>query len=144
MALGNQCRFNGMLSRFYSVAEHSCLCYAIKPCLEVLLHDAHEAYVGDLISPIKETLPEYRELCNQTQAAIAQRFKLRPAVQEIEHADRFALAIEVRYLYGEAALCAWTSIGDDARQFAQAWWEGLEYLGPREASLKMFALWGSL
>lgn len=58
-ALSNTCRYNGHSIKFYSVAEH---CYwASKICapeiaLECLLHDAGEAYLGDVIYPIKQEL----------------------------------------------------------------------------------------
>ena len=62
-ALSKICRFNGFMSGFYSVAEHSCLTMEllelmqvprITPALELatLLHDAEEAYVGDIIRPV--------------------------------------------------------------------------------------------
>lgn len=53
-ALGNICRFNGHVSRFYSVAEHTAIgleCMAQKNVPEILqrafaLHDLPEAYLG--------------------------------------------------------------------------------------------------
>ncbi|KKM07785.1 hypothetical protein LCGC14_1730500, partial [marine sediment metagenome] len=65
-ALSLQCRYNGHCNKFYSVAEHSILAarmfkarYGIKfECdfIYTLMHDAAEAYVGDLISPVKSEL----------------------------------------------------------------------------------------
>jgi hypothetical protein len=60
-ALSNVCRFTGHTKRFYSVAEHSCLVSAL--CdnrLEGLLHDASEAYMSDLSSPLKMLVPDYK------------------------------------------------------------------------------------
>lgn len=54
--LSNQCRFVGQVSRFYSVAEHSVRCsWQARPehALEALLHDMHEAWVHDVVSPLK-------------------------------------------------------------------------------------------
>lgn len=63
-ALSNICRFNGHTSRFYSVAEHSLNCalighdlyYITTPhcSLYLLLHDGAEAYLQDLIRPLKQ------------------------------------------------------------------------------------------
>lgn len=81
-ALSNICRFNGHLEEgiFYSVAQHSCIVAqivsrqlidmfgpqtheepdTIKIIQAALLHDATEAYMADLVSPIKKGYnPQY-------------------------------------------------------------------------------------
>lgn len=62
-ALSNLCRYGGHCPEFYSVAQHSVLCsyYGRTPkeCLELLMHDASEAYLVDLPRPIKKMLPDY-------------------------------------------------------------------------------------
>lgn len=61
--LSNTCRFAGQCTPFYSVAEH-CL-YLSKMFnnptykLAALLHDAAEAYMTDLPTPLKQMLPDY-------------------------------------------------------------------------------------
>lgn len=60
-------RFNGAACRPYSVAEHSLLVSSIlersgmnrEVQLAGLLHDAHEAYIGDITQPLKEALSEF-------------------------------------------------------------------------------------
>ena len=52
------CRFNGAVREFYSVAEHCVhLSYQVAPeyAAHALLHDASEAYFGDLVWPLKRT-----------------------------------------------------------------------------------------
>ena len=56
-SLAQQCRYNGHCSRFYSVAEHSIhVASILPPALRLfgLLHDAAEAYVGDMAKPLKD------------------------------------------------------------------------------------------
>jgi len=61
-SLARLCRFNGHTINLYSVAQHSVhvseLVALTNPefALDALLHDAHEAYLGDLCGPIKEYL----------------------------------------------------------------------------------------
>lgn len=59
-ALHNINRFNGHTSKPYSVLSHSLCAAALMPegkKMEGLLHDAAEAYIGDIITPIKELFP---------------------------------------------------------------------------------------
>lgn len=97
-ALSNLCRFTGHTREFYSVAEHSVRVSGLVPrelALEALLHDAAEAYVGDVSSPLKAQLHEYRNIEFSIDQAIRQRFGL-PAKQsrEVKHADLVMLATE--------------------------------------------------
>ncbi|WP_368909878.1 HD family hydrolase [Proteus penneri] len=57
--LANECRFNGLIDNFYSVAQHLVyVSYLVAPeyALEALLHDASEAYVKDLPSTISDAV----------------------------------------------------------------------------------------
>jgi 5'-deoxynucleotidase YfbR-like HD superfamily hydrolase len=91
-ALSNLCRYTGHVTRFYSVAEHSVLVSKIVPqkyALEGLLHDASEAFVGDVSSPLKKLLVEYQKIENNIQADVARRFNLQyPFPEEIHRADK--------------------------------------------------------
>jgi uncharacterized protein len=101
-ALSHICRFTGHTRVFYSVAQHSYLAsFCVPPefALEALLHDATEAYVGDVSSPLKSQLHEYRNIEFWIDSAIRQRFNL-PASQSpcVKHADLVMLATEKRDL----------------------------------------------
>ena len=59
-SLAYQCRYNGHCKFFYSVAQHCVLMAENKDLpgdpLQKLLHDAAEAYIGDLVRPWKNIL----------------------------------------------------------------------------------------
>jgi hypothetical protein len=67
-ALSNQCRYSGHVQFFYSVAQHCCLLadwlanHGGSPldCLQILMHDAPEAYLVDVPRPVKQYMPQYR------------------------------------------------------------------------------------
>ena len=91
-ALSNICRYTGHVDRFYSVAEHSVLvskAITKKYALEGLLHDASEAFVGDVSSPLKKLLPEYQKIEEAVQEAIAKSFNLvYPFPHDVHEADK--------------------------------------------------------
>lgn len=78
------CRFTGAVTRFYSVAEHCCLVAdevydrtgLADMAMTALLHDAHEAYTGDLNAPVKYLpgMERYRMLGKQIQLHIHAKF----------------------------------------------------------------------
>ncbi|MEO0485291.1 MAG: metal-dependent phosphohydrolase [Pseudomonadota bacterium] len=78
-ALSHLCRFTGHARQFYSVAEHCVHASHLVPpefALEALMHDAAEAYVGDVAAPLKALLPDYRRIEARVERAIRRRFNL--------------------------------------------------------------------
>jgi hypothetical protein len=79
-ALSLLCRFNGHGTKFYSVAEHSVhVSYEIQSELALagLLHDAAEAYLGDVPSPLKKYLNEFKVFEDKMERTIAASFGVR-------------------------------------------------------------------
>ena len=84
--LAYECRYNGHIpgDNFLSVAEHSvAVCERIQKDVEsgsvnvnliALLHDAHEAYTGDIVAPLKRLLPEIKEIEGGIQDVILAKF----------------------------------------------------------------------
>lgn len=107
-ALGQLCRFTGHTSSFYSVAEHSVhVSHLVPPehARWALLHDAAEAYIGDVARPLKLTagMDGYRELEARVEAAVLEAFgvELTPeAVEAVKKADLQMLSLEARELLG--------------------------------------------
>lgn len=110
--LSRLCRFGGRgLPRFYSVAEHSILCDQIArdkgvPQVyrrTILMHDAAEAYIGDIVSPLKGMLrpADIEGIENRILSAIFERFEILPGFSWKE-IDLAAFAVEKRDLYPSA------------------------------------------
>ncbi len=101
-ALSMLCRFNGHCRHFYSVAEHSVR--VAERCrvnlqLDGLLHDAAEAYLGDLPRPIKQALPDFQSAERRLQAEISRKFDLSMEMpDEVRLADDEMLRIELTAL----------------------------------------------
>jgi len=119
--LARVARWNGQTrgDHIFSVAQHTLLVEAItrirsprldrRARLAVLLHDAPEYVVGDMISPFKAVIGDsYKAVERRLLAAIHLRFGLAPElpgdlVELIKAADRAAAYVEATRLAGFAA-----------------------------------------
>lgn len=104
-ALSMLCRFTGHVKEFYSVAQHCVyVCDFLPPEFRLwgLLHDASEAYIGDLNKPTKRFMPEYSYAEDKLMAAIASRFGLTwPEPTAVKDVDLILLVTEARdFLHG--------------------------------------------
>lgn len=91
-------RFGGHLPVFYSVAEH---CIKVSRVvndenkLTALMHDAAEAYLLDLPSPIKKQFPFYNFIEHGLNVTLAEKFGFTyPFPSAVHNADRVMLHYE--------------------------------------------------
>jgi 5'-deoxynucleotidase YfbR-like HD superfamily hydrolase len=102
-SLSMQCRFGGCCMCFYSVAQHSVLVSQLVPepyRMQGLLHDAHEAYVQDLVTAEKWVLgAAWGQLEAEWEQIVRKEFCLPPALdRSVKEADLVMLATERRDL----------------------------------------------
>jgi uncharacterized protein len=111
-ALANQCRFGGHCRVFYSVAQHSVIVSElveqrggdVEDAFAALMHDATEAYLGDMPHPLKHRSPlgaAFREAEGDLERALRERFGIKPDVPDIKPLDRALLATERRAFSAE-------------------------------------------
>lgn len=101
IGLSNIPRFGGQVD-FFSVARHSlevCDMLQEKYKLAGLLHDASEAYIGDMPTPIKECLPDYQALEKKIMAVINEKFGINSYEQVVKEADRASFIQEKNLLW---------------------------------------------
>jgi hypothetical protein len=130
-ALSMICRYNGHCRDFYSVAEHSAnvekLAYFSgvstsaqdwdRRAMAFLLHDAPEAYLQDIMTPLKRLLfPKYEELETRWQIAIETKFDLGNLLTNpeplVKDCDRRALSVEVVNLFSPPIPDWWKHFGE--------------------------------
>ena len=108
-SLSSKVRYNGHTPFPYSVATHSVLVKDLMflDCglmleLEALLHDASEAFVGDVIHPIKRMLPDFKEIEAMVDRQI-RAFYCLPEKEDplVKEADTKALWLEQKVLQGK-------------------------------------------
>lgn len=136
-SLSKICRFTGHCRRFYSVAQHSVITSEIVPeefALEALMHDATEAYLGDVSSPLKRRLIDYQVLENRIEASMRAHFDL-PMLQspEVKRADLIMLATERRDIMpAHADATGWNVLkGVEPLEMTVVPWSSCEYAEAR-------------
>ena len=88
--LSRTTRYNGQMpvdavpDGITSVAQHSCYVHDLvsmfggsaDACLWGLLHDGHEAFYGDMVTPLKRAFPLFEELAGKCDKAIKERYAI--------------------------------------------------------------------
>lgn len=125
-SLSMLCRFNGHLPSFYSVAEHSVrvadylnLTMRVPElALAGLLHDAAEAYIGDMVYPLK-SVPNvgdpFKAVERELEVVIGEKFgvELWPMDPRVKEADQAVYDWENQHIRtGEAV--GWTQEAAEA------------------------------
>lgn len=103
-ALAQTPRFGGHCRFHYSVAQH---CLAMADMLDTpeeklyaLLHDASEAYIGDLPRPIKRAMPAFKNAEDVIHAAIFEWAGLDPVLPDVIHyLDHHCVRNEAEHLF---------------------------------------------
>lgn len=134
-------RFCGNTSRPISVAEHSMLVMEIVEAnngdpaemLQALLHDATEAYIGDIPAPVKQLIPEVRDYEKKVLwPVIAKRFDLEPELStRVQKADWVAFFVEAKSLCFANDIEDWSE-HDKYGQIADDWMTAYGALNPKE------------
>src|SRR5437870_2821161 len=128
--LSNECRFGSQCPRFYSVAQHSVMVAWIVEALggdiieqrQAIMHDASEAFMKDMPTPLKKLLPGYYEVEARVQKDLMRRLGLSHELSAlIKQADLLALGIEKRDLYSNCD--AWRVL------------QGIDFSDPRLADI---------
>lgn len=128
------CRYGGHVPGHYSVAEHSILVSRLVEHwgfdaivqLQALLHDAPEAYIGDMVRPLKSFMPEFREYEHQVLTVIFERedLPIPDADSPVWHADlEMTRVVEPIIQRWQGGL--WDA--SDAERYFQGRWDLLRY-----------------
>jgi uncharacterized protein len=119
--LSNICRYTGHTDRFYSVAQHCCHVHDVLPLeyrLWGLLHDASEAFIGDVSTPLKSLLPDYRAIEANIMRCILTKYHLSTEMPSIiKSADTALLLHEVDYLLPSVKVDDWNIDGKRIKNF---------------------------
>lgn len=140
-ALSRMPRFGGHSKYFYTVAQHSCMVAdRLRPGLKLagLLHDAAEAYLHDIPSPIKQHMPYYEEAEERLMYAVLRRFDIPSAMelwQAVKRADHIQLQHEISELMIPVLSDVWNP--QDASPSFRCWY-------PEEAAHVFLEMFNSL
>lgn len=145
--LSRACRYNGQLVEecdFLAVSEHSTLLarWAVanglaswrEDAMAILLHDASEAFLGDLVTPLKKLIPDFKRIEDRTQAVIMRGFGLSPA--DLTIAKSAIKQIDERIRLDECQI----AIADPAKTLGRTIeWNGEPETGPLGIEIKQLS-----
>ncbi len=139
-ALSHICRWGGHTNRFYSVAEHCIMVSHM--CSDPrwgLLHDAPEAYLGDVVTPLKRFLDFYQRCEESWMRAIAEKFELPCTLPgDLAACDDFAALVEAETLIPTEPFLSqmpkgwpdYTALSAEVIQEGRMWFTFTHAIGP--------------
>ena len=96
--LSMTCRWGGQVHTFFSVAQHCVMAKVMAKTpykLDALIHDASEAFLGDMPAPYKSLMPDFKKYEEQLMHVIAKKFGITyPLVDEVKRVDKILLERE--------------------------------------------------
>lgn len=112
-SVSRQPRYLGHTVSPYTVAQHSVAMAKLAKVkglsedtqLAALMHDAAEAYCGDLPHPLKKVLPKYQEIVEQVEEIIAKKYDY-----AYPHTDAVAELDREMYLFERRGVAATLSV----------------------------------
>jgi len=131
--LANNCRWNGHSQMFWSVAQHCCMMYDIAPegkKMTFLMHDAEEAYWGDIIKPIKnkiqESCPEIIDLMHLMRDIIFEKYGIEKESPTSKYADNKCLYWEFENIIKNRGYVKFWSPVKAKRKFLKRFYKEVE------------------
>lgn len=120
-ALSHICRWGGHTPEHYSVAQHSIYVMVlarkndepVDVLLAALMHDAAEAYIHDIIKPLKHQLGlAYQEIEERFETVIFSKYGISPAhIRRVKKYDLYALEQEHKQFFTADGADHWNDWG---------------------------------
>lgn len=113
--LSNKGHFSGLTPSYFLIAQHCVMVcdefafwdFFVNPKLKLLalLHDAAEAYIGDMIKPLKVKLPSFAEVEENIMKAICAKYGMDySSLHLIKATDLFIQEVEYNAFYREGRI----------------------------------------
>ena len=113
--LSNKGHFSGLTPSYFSIAQHCVMVcdefafwdFFIDPKLKLLalLHDAAEAYIGDMIKPLKVRIPQFAEVEENIMKAICAKYEMDySSLHLIKATDLFIQEVEYNAFYNNGRI----------------------------------------
>lgn len=144
-SLSMQCRYTGHCNEFYSIAEHSL--FVSDMCspenkLWGLLHDASEAYLTDVASPVKPFLQNYKLMERKLMNKICEKYNIELVMpDEVHYYDMVALKAEA-YQMTQSKGLDWAIANNQTIELKTN--VDFDYYTPKQAKLQFLDVFHSL